>query len=60
LHRLEWLDLSTNPRLSGDALLPLAESPYLSRLCELDVSGIYVGERTRQVLRERLGRRLSE
>jgi uncharacterized protein (TIGR02996 family) len=59
LARLAWLDLSQNPRLSGDALMPLAESPYLSRLCELDVGGVYVGERTMQALRERLGPRLS-
>ena len=59
LARLQWLSLATNPRLSGDALLPLAESPYLSRLCELDVGGVYVGERTLAALRERLGPRLS-
>jgi len=59
LARLQWLSLATNPRLYGDALLPLAESPYLSPLCELDVGGVYVGERTLTALRERLGPRLS-
>jgi uncharacterized protein (TIGR02996 family) len=59
LARLEWLDLSGNPRLSGDALMPLAESPYLSRRCELDVGGVYVGERTLAALGDRLGPRLS-
>ena len=59
LGRLQWLSLASNPRLSGDALLPLAESPYLSRLCELDVGGVYVGERTLAALRARLGPRLS-
>jgi hypothetical protein len=59
LARLNWLSLASNPRLSGDALLPLAESPYLSRLCDLDVGGVYVGERTLAALRERLGPRLS-
>jgi hypothetical protein len=60
LARLQWLDLSGNPRLSGAALLPLAASPYLSRLCELDVGNVYADGRTRQALRERLGPRLSE
>jgi Ran GTPase-activating protein (RanGAP) involved in mRNA processing and transport len=60
LARLQWLDLSGNPRLSGSALMPLAESPYLSRLCELDVGNVYADERTRQALRGRLGPRLSE
>ncbi len=60
LGRLQWLDLSGNPRLSGAALMPLAESPYLSRLCELDVGGVYADDRTRAVLRGRLGPRLSE
>jgi uncharacterized protein (TIGR02996 family) len=60
LARLNWLDLSGNPRLSGSALLPLAESPYLSRLCELDIGGVYADELVRQALRMRLGPRLSE
>jgi uncharacterized protein (TIGR02996 family) len=58
LARLQWLSLAANPRLSGDILMPLAESPYLSRLCELDVGGVYVGERTLAALRARLGPRL--
>ncbi|MFO0847425.1 MAG: TIGR02996 domain-containing protein [Gemmataceae bacterium] len=60
LGRLQWLDLSGNPRLSGDALRPLAESPYLSRLCELDIGGVYADDAVRQALRDRLGPRLSE
>ncbi len=60
LARLNWLDLSNNHLLGGDALLPLAESPYLSRLCELDIRGIPVSDKVRNVLRERLGVRLSD
>jgi hypothetical protein len=60
LARLEWLDLSANPRLSGDVLMPLAESPYLSRLCELDIRRVYVDDRVREALRRRLGPRLSD
>jgi uncharacterized protein (TIGR02996 family) len=60
LARLQWLDLSGNPRLSGSALMPLAESPYLSRLCELDIGNVYADDRTRQALRDRFGPRLSE
>ena len=60
LARFQWLDLSGNPRLSGSDLMPLAESPYLSRLCELDVGNVYADEKTRQALRQRLGPRLSE
>ena len=59
LARLNWLDLSNNRLLGGDALLPLAESPYLSRLCELDIRGIPVSNKVRDALRERLGPRLS-
>lgn len=61
LARLGWLDLSNDShRLSGDALMPLAESEYLSPRCELDVRGCYADENTLSALRERLGRRLSE
>jgi uncharacterized protein (TIGR02996 family) len=60
LGRLQWLDLSGNPRLCGDALRPLAESPYLSRLCELDIGNVDPDDAVRQALRERLGSRLSE
>ena len=60
LARLNWLDLSNNRLLGGDALLPLAESPYLSRLCELDIGGIPVSDKVRDALRERLGVRLSD
>jgi uncharacterized protein (TIGR02996 family) len=60
LRRLQWLDLSSNPRLGGDALVPLAESPHLSRLCELDIGGIAASDRVRAALRDRLGRRLSD
>lgn len=60
LTRLNWLDLSRNTSLFGDGLLPLAESPYLSRLCELDIRGCGASDRVRQILRERLGPRLSD
>lgn len=57
LARLSFLDLSGNPRLRGDALLPLAESPYLSPLLELDVHGCGAADGVREELRRRLGRR---
>ena len=60
LARLEWLDLSANPRLGGDVLMPLAESVYLTGLLELDISGIPVNERVQANLRARLGNRLTE
>ena len=60
LRRLHWLDLSYNRQLGGDALMPLAESPHLSRLCELGIGGIDASDRVRDALRERLGRRLSD
>ena len=60
LRRLTWLDLSGNPALGGRALMPLAESPYLSRLCELDCGGIDMAPEVRQAFRERLGPRFSE
>jgi hypothetical protein len=53
LTRLRSLGLSFNPALEGNALLPLAESPYLSPLCDL-VHG-KVAARTRDALRSRLG-----
>jgi uncharacterized protein (TIGR02996 family) len=59
LKRLNWLDVSHNPRLRGAALRPLAESPYLSRLCELDCGGITMDDDVRAMLRERLGTRFS-
>jgi uncharacterized protein (TIGR02996 family) len=60
LARLELLDLVHNPRLGRDALMPLAESEYLCPLTELDVRGVSLDDDVRQVLRQRLGRRLSE
>ncbi len=59
LARFVWLDLADNPRLRGRALLPLAESPYLSRLCELDCGGIDLADDVRAAFRERLGPRFS-
>ncbi len=59
LKRMTWLDLSAND-LPDNALLPLAESPYLSRLCELDIRGCGASDRVREILRERLGPRLSD
>jgi uncharacterized protein (TIGR02996 family) len=59
LARLTDLNLSSNPRLSGDELKRLAECPLLSRLCRLDLSGCYVDQSTIHRFRERLGPRLS-
>jgi uncharacterized protein (TIGR02996 family) len=59
LARLVWLDLSDNPGLGGQALRPLAESPYLSRMCELDCGGIDIDDDVRAIFRERLGPRFS-
>jgi len=58
LSRLNWLDLSDNAALRSDALLPLAESPYLSPLCDLDISRTGASAFVRDLLRQRLGRRL--
>jgi uncharacterized protein (TIGR02996 family) len=60
LARLSWLDLSNNVGLREDALIPLAKSEYLSPRCELDIRGCYPNPETRDALRQRLGRRLSE
>ena len=57
LARLNWLDLSDNAALHSDALLPLAESPYLSPLCDLDISRTGASVAVRDLLRQRLGRR---
>jgi uncharacterized protein (TIGR02996 family) len=59
LRRLTYLDLSTNYGFGGDALLPLAESPHLCPLLELDLRGVPASDRVRAALRGRLGRRLS-
>ena len=58
LARLDWLDLSDCRKLTGEALRPLAESPYLSPLCELNIHRTNTGEAVRAILRERLGNRL--
>ena len=61
LARLTWLDLShTYGLIGGNWLLPLAESKYLSPLCELDIRGCHPDPGVRDALRQRLGRRLSE
>jgi hypothetical protein len=59
LARLTDLSLGFNPRLKGKALLPLAESPYLSSLCRLAVNGPSLGGAVNDLLRQRLGRRLN-
>ena len=59
LRRFTWLDISHNRRLGGQALRPLAESPYLSRMCELDCGGIDIADDVRTIFRERLGPRFS-
>jgi len=59
LARLMRLDLSNNyAALSADALMPLAESEYLSPLCELNITGCLPDPEVRDALRARLGRRL--
>jgi uncharacterized protein (TIGR02996 family) len=60
LARFTRLGLSFTPALGGDALLPLAESPYLSPLCHLDVRYNNTSDRVRSVLARRLGRRLND
>jgi uncharacterized protein (TIGR02996 family) len=60
LVRLTKLGLSFTPSLGGDALLPLAESPYLSPLCHLDIRYNNTSEHVRNILAERLGRRLED
>ena len=59
LNRFVWLDVSDNPHLRGQALRPLAESPFLSRMCELDCGGIDIADDVRAIFRERLGPRFS-
>jgi hypothetical protein len=59
LARLSRLDLSYNyDFLNGDALMPLAESEYLSPQCELDIRECHPDPEVRDALRARLGRRL--
>ncbi len=59
LARLEYLNLSRCGNLSGEALLPLAESPHLSPLCEVDLTGCRPSNRVRAVFAERLGKRFA-
>ena len=59
LARLNWLDLSGNRRLGGAALRPVAESPYLSPICELDCGGIDLAPDVAAMFRERLGVRFA-
>ena len=59
LARLNWLDLSANPLLGGAVLRPLAESQYLSPLCELDCGGIDIAPEVLAIFRDRLGVRFS-
>jgi uncharacterized protein (TIGR02996 family) len=59
LLRFTWLDVSDNRQFGGQALRPLAESPYLSRMCELDCGGIDIDDDVRAIFRERLGPRFS-
>lgn len=58
LARLSFLDLSRNRDLRGDALRPLAGSPHLSPLLELEIHGCGASDGVRDELRRRLGRRL--
>jgi uncharacterized protein (TIGR02996 family) len=59
LTRVRWLDLGGYYyRMGEKELMPLAESEYLSPLCELDIRGSHVDADTQIALRGRLGRRL--
>jgi uncharacterized protein (TIGR02996 family) len=57
ISRLTRLNLSFITGLNANDLLPLAESPYLSPLCE--VSGLYyrLSDRVKSAFAERLGKR---
>jgi uncharacterized protein (TIGR02996 family) len=59
LARLNWLDLTDNFNFTEEALLKLAESPYLSRMCELDLSGCDISDRVREAFQSRLGPRFA-
>jgi uncharacterized protein (TIGR02996 family) len=59
LARLDWLDLASHMSFRVDALMPLAESEYLSPRCELNVRECSADNATVSALRARLGRRLS-
>lgn len=58
LRRLEWLDLGARFAPVPDrSLQRLAESPYLSPLCELNLRGREPSSRTCDIFRARLGKR---
>jgi uncharacterized protein (TIGR02996 family) len=59
LARLESLGLGHSPQLAGDALRPLAESPYLSPRCSVFCYASGVGEATRTAFLARIGNRFS-
>ncbi len=60
LRRLEWLDLGARSAPAPDrGLQRLAESPYLSPLCELSLRGREPSRRTCEILRTRLGKRFN-
>jgi uncharacterized protein (TIGR02996 family) len=58
LARMTRLAISFTPALGEDVLLPLAESPYLSPLCHLDIRYNNVSARVTAILQKRLSRRL--
>jgi uncharacterized protein (TIGR02996 family) len=60
LRRLNFLSLRNTPGIGGSAMMMLAQSPYLSPLCELDITGCGADEATRAALRMRLGNRLTD
>lgn len=60
LQKLRWLNLSDNLAFSGDALLPLAESEYLSPLLRLDIAQCRVSERVQEAFQQRLYWSLNE
>ena len=58
LARLTRLNLSFISNLKDDDLLPLAESEYLSPVCEVSVMYYRLGNKVRTALQSRLGRHL--
>lgn len=58
LARLTRLSMAFVNGLKEDALLPLAESPYLSPLCELDVRYYQLSKQAAAAFQARLGSRL--
>jgi uncharacterized protein (TIGR02996 family) len=58
LARFTRLGMSFTQWLGDDALMPVAESPYLSPLCYIDIRYSSVSPRVRAAFQSRVGRRL--